>query len=220
MWTLPNILTVFRLVAALGLGLGYAMLPRPFADMLGFVLFVAAAATDWVDGYLARAWNQTSAIGAMLDPIADKAMVLVTLMVLTALFGLDPLILIPATVIVFREVFVSGMREFLGQALSGLKVSRLAKWKTTVQMIAIAVLLAFGIFQHRFGMGSFGMDAALVADILAGREEDVFGLRLDYQAAIWTRWSGVALLWLAAMLTLISGIDYWLKAQKALEAKS
>ncbi len=220
MWTLPNILTLFRLLAALGIGLGYALLPRPFADVLGFTLFVAAAVTDWLDGYLARAWQQTTGVGAMLDPIADKAMVLVTLMVLTALFGLDPLILIPATVIVFREVFVSGMREYLGQALSGLKVSRLAKWKTTVQMVGIAVLLAFGVFEHRFGMGTFGMDAALVAEILAGRMDDVATVRFDYQMAVWTRWGGMILLWIAALLTLVTGVDYWMKAQKALEAKT
>lgn len=217
MWTVPNILTAIRLFAALGLGLGYALLPRPFADYVGVVLFIGAALTDWLDGYLARAWNQRTGMGAMLDPIADKAMVMITLMIVAALFGLEPLILIPASVILFREVFVSGLREYLGQAASGLQVSRLAKWKTTVQMVAIAVLLSFGIFQHRFGLLSRGVDQTLLAAILSGAQEDVFGLRFDYKLALWTRWGGVALLWLAAVLTLMTGVDYWRKAQGALK---
>lgn len=219
MWTIPNILTGFRLLAAIFLGLGYALLPRPIADILGLALFIAAAVTDWLDGKLARAWGQTSGLGAMLDPIADKAMVLITLVILAALFGLDPLILLPATVIAFREVFVSGMREYLGQAMNGLQVSQLAKWKTTMQMVAIGVLLGFGIFQHRFGMNSFGMDQAIVADILAGREVDELGLRRDYTIAVWSRWGGTGLLWLAALLTFVTGWDYWKKARAVLEAR-
>lgn len=140
-WTLPNTLTVLRLVAAPCVALAFVVFPRPVADWVAVMLFVGASATDWIDGYLARAWNQQSRFGTMLDPIADKAMVLIALALVLGLSGLDPWILVPGTVILFREVFVSGLREFLGAQAGQLKVTRLAKWKTTVQMVAISLLL-------------------------------------------------------------------------------
>ena len=138
--TLPNILTLTRLIAAPMLGVMFLYFTRPFADWAALILFVGAALTDWVDGYIARAWKQESKLGTMLDPIADKAMVLIALLVISGVFGLNPLILLPATLIVFREVFVSGLREFLGEVAGTLQVTKLAKWKTTVQMMAIAML--------------------------------------------------------------------------------
>ena len=84
------------------------------ADWFALALFVSAAATDYFDGYLARLWKQESKFGAMLDPIADKAMVVIAIMILTGYNGMNPLLILPATVILFREVFVSGLREFLG----------------------------------------------------------------------------------------------------------
>ncbi|MBN2905356.1 MAG: CDP-diacylglycerol--glycerol-3-phosphate 3-phosphatidyltransferase [Rhodobacteraceae bacterium] len=144
-WTIPNILTVLRLLAAPLLPLAYYLLPHPAADWAAVLLFVGASATDWVDGYLARKWNQTSRFGAMLDPIADKAMVLIALLLVVALFDMPALLTLAATLIVFREVFVSGLREFLGARAGQLKVTKLAKWKTTVQMVALTVLLAHGI---------------------------------------------------------------------------
>ncbi|MBK5933021.1 CDP-diacylglycerol--glycerol-3-phosphate 3-phosphatidyltransferase [Rhodovulum imhoffii] len=144
-WTLPNILTVFRLLAAPGLALAFVLLPRPEADLWALVLFAGASVTDWLDGYLARKWNQTSRFGAMLDPIADKAMVVIALGTLMALWGANAWLMVPATAILFREVFVSGLREFLGTQAGLLKVTKLAKWKTTVQMVAVSVLLAQGL---------------------------------------------------------------------------
>ena len=82
----------------------------------------------------------------MLDPIADKAMVVIALVVITGYAGMNPWILLPATVIIFREIFVSGLREFLGDTAGTLKVTSLAKWKTTAQMVAIGVLFGTGIF--------------------------------------------------------------------------
>ncbi|RVT82255.1 CDP-diacylglycerol--glycerol-3-phosphate 3-phosphatidyltransferase [Rhodobacteraceae bacterium CCMM004] len=211
-WTLPNVLTVLRLLAAPGVAIMFLYFTRPWADWFALILFVSAAITDWFDGYLARAWKQESKFGAMLDPIADKAMVVIALLVITGFSGMDPWILLPATVILFREVFVSGLREFLGATAGTLKVTKLAKWKTTAQMVALAILFAQGIFVHFFGMQSYGMDPALVADILEGREEDVLGLGWKYQGMIWTWWIGVSALWLAAILTLITGWDYFNKA--------
>ncbi|MEM7296329.1 MAG: CDP-diacylglycerol--glycerol-3-phosphate 3-phosphatidyltransferase, partial [Pseudomonadota bacterium] len=166
-WTVPNILTILRLFAAPAVAVMFLYFTRPWADWFALILFVTAAATDFVDGYLARAWRQESKLGAMLDPIADKAMVVIALLIITGFSGMNALILLPATVIIFREIFVSGLREFLGQVAGSLHVTRLAKWKTTAQMLAIAVLFAVGIFEHFLVMQSYGMNAATVEAVLA-----------------------------------------------------
>ena len=147
--TLPNILTLTRLTAAPMLGIMFLYFTRPFADWAALILFVGAALTDWVDGYVARTWKQESKLGTMLDPIADKAMVLIALLVITGIFGLNPLVLLPATLIVFREVFVSGLREFLGEVAGTLKVTKLAKWKTAFEFLAIILLASF-FANHNF----------------------------------------------------------------------
>ncbi len=211
-WTIPNILTVLRLLAAPGVAVMFLYFFRPWADWLAMLLFVVAAITDWFDGYLARLWKQESRFGAMLDPIADKAMVVIALLVITGFSGMDPWILLPATVILFREVFVSGLREFLGDKAGTLKVTKLAKWKTLLQMVAIAVLFAKGIFEHNLIERTVGMDHATVQGVLSGGIPDEVGLVWNMQAAIYTWWIGVGLLWIAAALTLVSGIDYFRKS--------
>ena len=211
-WNIPNTLTLFRLLAAPAVAVMFLYFTRPYADWFALLLFVGAALTDWIDGYLARAWKQESKFGAMLDPIADKAMVVIALAVITALSGMNPWILLPATVILFREVFVSGLREFLGDTAGTLKVTNLAKWKTTAQMVAIALLFAQGVFEHYFGMQTFGMDDAIVGSILAGETPDQFGIIWKYQGMIGSYYGGVVLLWLAAALTFVTGVDYLLKA--------
>src|SRR6056297_3463535 len=135
--TLPNVLTILRLVAAPAIAVMFLYFNRPWADWFALVLFVSAAITDWLDGYLARSWKQETKLGAMLDPIADKAMVVIALMVIVGYSSMSPWLVLPATMILFREVFVSGLREFLGDTAGTLKVTPLAKWKTTLQMIAI-----------------------------------------------------------------------------------
>ena len=86
-WTIPNILTVMRLLAAPGVAFAFVIFDRPYADWIAFGLFIVAALTDWVDGKLARAWQQESNFGRMLDPIADKAMVVIALAVIVGLWG-------------------------------------------------------------------------------------------------------------------------------------
>ncbi len=211
-WTLPNILTVLRLAAAPGVVVMFLYFARPYADWYALALFVVAALTDFADGYLARAWKQESRFGAMLDPIADKAMVIIALLVITGFSGMNPWILLPATMILFREVFVSGLREFLGATAGLLAVTRLAKWKTTLQMVAIAVLFATGIVEHEFLERVQGMDAATVDGILSGGIEDVLGLNLLSTLGFVIWYSGVALLWAAAALTLLTGWDYFSKS--------
>ena len=211
-WTLPNILTVLRLLAAPGVAVMFLFFARPWADWFALVLFVTAAVTDFLDGYLARAWKQESKFGAMLDPIADKAMVIIALLVITGFSGMNPWILLPATLILFREVFVSGLREFLGAKAGLLKVTKLAKWKTTAQMVAIAVLFSTGAFEHYFVMESFGMDETMIDSVLSGGTPDEVGLVWKYWGMIISWWAGIVLLWIAAVLTLMPGWDYFAKA--------
>ncbi|SIT83131.1 CDP-diacylglycerol--glycerol-3-phosphate 3-phosphatidyltransferase [Pontibaca methylaminivorans] len=211
-WTLPNILTVLRLLAAPGLAVMFLYFHRPWADWFALMLFVGAAVTDWFDGHLARSWKQETRLGTMLDPIADKAMVIIALMVIVGYSSMSAWLVLPATVIVFREVFVSGLREFLGNVAGTLKVTRLAKWKTTVQMIAIAVLFAQGIFEHFLALAAEGMPPAELDAILSGTGADPEGLRWKLAGMEWCGHVGLALLWLAAVLTLLTGWDYLRKA--------
>ncbi|MFO7806138.1 MAG: CDP-diacylglycerol--glycerol-3-phosphate 3-phosphatidyltransferase [Paracoccaceae bacterium] len=209
---LPNLLTILRLLAAPGVAIMFLYFNRPWADWFALILFVTAAITDFLDGYLARAWKQESKLGAMLDPIADKAMVIIALLVITGFSGMNPWILMPATLIMFREVFVSGLREFLGDTAGTLKVTTLAKWKTTAQMTAIAVLFAKGAFEHYLIDQTIGMDQATIDGILNGTIPDEVGLRWKEFGAAVSWWAGIALLWAAAALTLITGWDYFRKS--------
>lgn len=130
---------------------------RPWADWFALTLFVLAAITDWFDGYLARLWKQESKFGAMLDPIADKAMVVIAIMVISGYNGMNPWLILPATVILFREVFISGLREYLGASAGTLRVTQLAKWKTTAQMAAIAVMFLGTGLEYLNGVAMKGM---------------------------------------------------------------
>lgn len=211
-WTIPNILTVIRLLAAPLVAVVFVVLPRPIADWVAVILFVGAAITDWFDGYLARRLRLESKFGAMLDPIADKAMVVIALGVIMALSNLSALIVIPAALILFREVFVSGLREFLGDTAGLLKVTKLAKWKTTVQMVAIAVLLSVGIFEHALIARSVGMTPEMANAILNGTLTDEVGLLHAEQMFVLTSMVGRGMLVLAAVLTMVTGWDYFRKA--------
>lgn len=211
-WNVPNILTVFRLVAAPMVAVMFVYFARPYADWFALGLFVLASVTDWFDGYLARLWNQQTKLGTMLDPIADKAMVMIALLVIVVYSSMSSWLVLPAALIMFREVFVSGLREFLGDTAGTLKVTKLAKWKTTAQMVAIAVIFSQGLFEHYFGMGMLGMDDTLLAAVLDGREEDLFGLKWKLDGMVWSGYAGLALLWIATVLTLVTGYDYFRKA--------
>ena len=125
-WNVPNILTVLRLLAAPAVAVMFLYFTRPYADWFALILFVTAAVTDWFDGYLARTWKQETKLGAMLDPIADKAMVVIALMILVGYSDTSwtPWLVLPATFILFREVFVSGLREFLGDTAGTLTLQK------------------------------------------------------------------------------------------------
>jgi len=211
-WTVPNTLTFLRLIAAPGVAVMFLYFARPWADWLALVLFVGAAITDYFDGYLARLWRQESRIGAMLDPIADKAMVVIALLVITGYSGMDPWLILPATLILFREVFVSGLREYLGNTSRLLAVTRLAKWKTTAQMIAIATLFAaMGLEYVR--EQALARNRALIAEMTEtgiDNELNVLSLANIGGELVWML--GLALIWVAAALTAVTGWDYLKKA--------
>jgi len=215
-WTLPNILTTFRLTAAPALALSYLVFPRPAADWVALVLFLGASLTDYFDGALARAWKQTTKMGTMLDPIADKAMVVIALMVLGVYSTMAVWLVLPAAIILFREVFVSGLREFLGDVAGTLKVTKLAKWKTATQMVAIAVIFLHGIAQQEMAVAAGALDPRAAQAVLEGRTPDHTGLGWRAQAVQWTGHGGLVLIWIAAALTAITGADYFRKARNHL----
>ncbi|WP_050465457.1 CDP-diacylglycerol--glycerol-3-phosphate 3-phosphatidyltransferase [Herbaspirillum autotrophicum] len=150
-FNIPILLTWLR-VALIPLVVGVFYVPELGLSVMeqsiaSTVIFIVAAATDWFDGFLARRWNQTSAFGAFLDPVADKLMVTGALLVLVHLGRVHPII---AFIIIGREIAISALREWMAQigASKSVAVSSLGKIKTTAQMIAIPMLLYYGDFLH------------------------------------------------------------------------
>ena len=174
--SLPNLLTMGR-IALVPLIIACFYLPDAWARWLACAMFTFAALTDYLDGWLARNWHVQSAFGRWLDPVADKILVGAVVIMLV---GFNRAPLLPAVVIVLREVLVSGLREYMAEMRLGLPVTRLAKWKTAVQMTAIGFLL----------VGEAGPDLIPVLQI---------------------GWWG---LWLAALLTLVTG---WVYLQSGLQ---
>jgi CDP-diacylglycerol--glycerol-3-phosphate 3-phosphatidyltransferase/cardiolipin synthase len=166
--TLSRIFTVPILVALLwypGWQLGY---------LLGFALYCLMGITDYFDGYLARAQGTVSKLGVFLDPIADKIMVAAVIVMLVAAGDISGWHVIAAIVILIREIAVSGLREFLAGLRVSVPVTKLAKWKTTFQIVALGALILAGAFSDQ----------------------------------MWIKVAGLASLWAAAALTVITGWDY------------
>jgi cardiolipin synthase (CMP-forming) len=175
-FSLPNLLTYGRIACAPLVGATF-FIPGDFGHWFAFTLFVAASVTDFFDGYIARRWQQQSALGRMLDPIADKLLVSVAILVLVADGMLAGYSIWAAIIVLMREVFVSGLREFLAELRVSVPVTNLAKWKTTMQLIAISALL--------------------VAPALQGAKS---GVIIDL---------GLSFFWVAAIVTLYTGYDYF-----------
>jgi CDP-diacylglycerol--glycerol-3-phosphate 3-phosphatidyltransferase len=180
MLTLPNLLTLSRILAVPIL-VFLLWKPAPYDYLITFVLYCVVGITDYFDGYLARAQGKISRLGQFLDPIADKIMVAAVLVMLMASRRADgdaPIIenwaVIPAMVILLREIIVSGLREYLAPQNVSVPVSRLAKWKTTFQLVALGALILSGAFPGE----------------------------------PWMHMVGLASLWAAAVLTLVTGYDY------------
>jgi cardiolipin synthase len=179
---IPNLLTYGRILAVplivLCFFLEGSLQSSDFARWAALAIFIVASITDFLDGYLARIWNQTSNIGRMLDPIADKLLISVCLLLMAAdtektIAGWS---LWAAIIILCREILVSGLREYLAALKVSVPVTQIAKWKTTIQMLALGFLLA----------GPAGDKV------------------LPYTTEI-----GITFLWIAAILTMYTGYDYF-----------
>jgi cardiolipin synthase len=137
---IPNLLTLSRILAIPAL-IGAFYLSAPLSNWLAFAIFTAAGITDILDGYLARSLGEESGLGRFLDPVADKLLVAAALLMLVYVGRIGDWTILPTVVILCREILVSGLREFLAELRVSVPVSRLAKWKTAVQMVAIGFLI-------------------------------------------------------------------------------
>ena len=179
MLTLPNLLTLSRILAVPIL-VFLLWRPSPLDYAITFVLYCVVGLTDYLDGYLARAQGRISRLGQFLDPIADKIMVAAVLVMLISSRRANPvpeiegIHIVPALIILLREIIVSGLREFLAPLHVSMPVSRLAKWKTALQLVSLGALILAGAFP----------------------------------AEAWMHQVGLASLWAAAALTLVTGYDY------------
>ena len=179
MLTLPNLLTLSR-IFAVPILVFLLWRPSPVDYAITFVLYCIVGLTDYFDGYVARTQGQISRLGQFLDPIADKIMVAAVLVMLISSRKANPvpeiegIHIIAALIILLREIFVSGLREFLAPLNVSMPVSRLAKWKTALQLVALGALILGGAVP----------------------------------AQLWIHMVGLASLWLAAGLTLVTGFDY------------
>ncbi|WP_114522065.1 CDP-diacylglycerol--glycerol-3-phosphate 3-phosphatidyltransferase [Altererythrobacter sp. ZODW24] len=193
MWSLPNILTMSR-IAAIPLLVYLLWWPDwQLGYGLAYVLYALMAITDYFDGYLARASGAVSKLGQFLDPIADKLMIASVILVLTAQgFLRGPYVgdmhVIAGLIILMREIAVSGLREFLGGLQVSVPVSKLAKWKTTFQLLALGGLILGGAVH--------GQPCQSLADQCASFEDS------------WIHVASLFCLWAAAALTVITGWDY------------
>lgn len=175
----PNVLTIFRL-ALVPIFLVNTAMPSSWSSWSAICILVLAGVTDYLDGALARKLDSLSEFGKMLDPIADKLMI--TAVVLVLLWqGSAPLL--PALVIIGRELVVSGLREYLATVGQSLEVTLMAKWKTTLQFVALVILLLANALNFS-GKPDFGLEAI-----------------------------GIGLFWLAALVTLVTGYQYWVETR-------
>lgn len=172
---LPNILTYVR-IAAVPIVVGLLIYGGDINHWIALCIFILAAITDFLDGYLARIWQQQSSLGRMLDPIADKLLIASVLLAVTYTGEIKGIHIWAAVIILCREILVSGLREFLAELRVSVPVTQLAKWKTTVQMVAIGFLI----------VGSAG---------------DKF---FTHTSTI-----GLMFLWVAAVMTIYTGFDYF-----------
>ena len=175
---LPNLLTISRIVF-LPLFIGAFYLEGAMVNWITFAIFVLAGLTDFFDGYFARAWKQQSDFGRFLDPIADKLLIAGAIVMLVAFDRIHGFTVLAALVILCREILVSGLREFLAQVRVSVPVSRLAKWKTAIQIVAIGcLLLGNAVPALPFGeLGVAGIWAAAVLTLITGYDYFRSGLR-------------------------------------------
>ena len=161
---LPNILTFFR-IFLIPVIIAILFLDSPLSNWLSFSIFLIASATDFLDGWAARTFNSSSQFGKFLDPIADKLLVTSILIVLIYLESINGVFVFFVLIILLREIFISGLREFLSFLGQKLPVSNLAKWKTATQFCSICLLL-IGDALEKFPLSDVGLALLTVATFL------------------------------------------------------
>lgn len=190
---MPNLLTIIRIIFASLIALILIFFDSKFAYLISFILFCLAGMTDFFDGWLARRKNQISDLGRMLDPIADKILVISTLVILMSNNVIESYNIIAALIIIYREIFISGLREFLGDKSSVIKVTNLAKLKTTIQFIAILSFLGSQIINDYF--------------------------MYTHVINIFSFFICTFLIWMTVFISLLTGFDYIKNANNYLNAK-
>jgi cardiolipin synthase len=178
--SIPNLLTYSR-IAVIPILVALFWVEGDAARWIACALFSAAGVTDYLDGYLARAWREQSQLGTLLDPIADKLLVATALFLLAAFGRIQGITLLPAILILCREVLVSGLREFLAGLSVGMPVTRLAKWKTGIQMTAIGFLIVGDagtpVIPYTVQIGVVGLWVAAALTLITGYDYLREGLR-------------------------------------------
>ena len=179
---MPNLLTVLRIIFASLIALILIFFDSKIAYFISFILFSLAGITDYFDGLLARKKGQISDLGRMLDPIADKILVISTFIILMTNNVIEGFNAIAALIIIYREIFISGLREFLGNKSLVVKVTKLAKWKTAIQFITILVFLGSQVINNFY------------------MYTDIINIFIEFTCTL--------LIWITSLISLYTGINY------------
>mgnify|MGYP001397906049 FL=1 len=179
---MPNLLTVLRIIFASLIALILIFFDSKMAYFISFILFSLAGVTDYFDGWLARKKGQISDLGRMLDPIADKILVISTFIILMSNNVIEGFNAIAAFIIIYREIFISGLREFLGNKSLVVKVTKLAKWKTAIQFITILVFLGSQVINNFY------------------MYTDIINIFIEFTCTL--------LIWITSLISLYTGINY------------
>ena len=179
---MPNLLTVLRIIFASLIALILIFFDSKIAYFISFILFSLAGITDYFDGWLARKKGQISDLGRMLDPIADKILVISTFIILMSNNVIEGFNAIAALIIIYREIFISGLREFLGNKSLVVKVTKLAKWKTAIQFITILVFLGSQVINNFY------------------MYTDIINIFIEFTCTL--------LIWITSLISLYTGINY------------
>ena len=175
-YTIPNIITFIR-IFLIPVILYLLFSENPNIVLIAGLLFIVSSVSDYFDGYLARTLNQSSKLGTLLDPIADKLLIASVIVVLVDTGVISNIHVVPAIIILLREIAISGLREFLAKLNTDMPVSKLAKYKTTFQMVSLSIL--------------------------------IISLGFELNDLLWN--IGLITLWIAAIITLLSGYNYMVK---------
>ena len=178
-YTIPNIITFIR-IFLIPIILYLLFSENPNIVLIAGLLFIVSSVSDYFDGYLARTLNQSSKLGTLLDPIADKLLIASVIVVLVDTGVISNIHVVPAIIILLREIAISGLREFLAKLNTEMPVSKLAKYKTTFQMVSLSIL--------------------------------IISLGFELNDLLWN--IGLITLWIAAIITLLSGYNYMVKGLK------